>query len=128
MFICVDLIHGLRVEFAEKTWHVNNLIYVKNKSKVVINIHKNLVISQVILRPVWDLIYSTLCMLFYQKLCFVFLAGFCLAWWRVEVLIKRGYVKRRFHRKLPVYQLLSRGQDTAARLLGDYLSLSNSIH
>ena len=27
IFIRVDLIHGFRLEFAEKTWHVKNLIY-----------------------------------------------------------------------------------------------------
>ena len=29
ILISVDLIHGFRVEFAEKTWRVNNLIYGK---------------------------------------------------------------------------------------------------
>ncbi|XP_062571331.1 uncharacterized protein LOC134233385 [Saccostrea cucullata] len=44
--------------------------------------------------------------------------GFCQAWWRVEVLIKRGYVKRRFYKKLPVYHLLPEGREVALTLLG----------
>ena len=28
ILICVDLIHGFRVEFAENTWRVNNLTYI----------------------------------------------------------------------------------------------------
>lgn len=43
--------------------------------------------------------------------------GFCQAWWRLEVLIKRGLIKRRFHKKLPVYQLLPEGQEMADRLI-----------
>ncbi|KAK3095641.1 hypothetical protein FSP39_017049 [Pinctada imbricata] len=45
--------------------------------------------------------------------------GFCQAWWRIEVLIKRDYIKRRSHHKSPVYTLLPLGRETAHRLRGD---------
>ncbi|XP_045190631.2 uncharacterized protein LOC123547523 [Mercenaria mercenaria] len=41
---------------------------------------------------------------------------FCKAWWRLEVLIKRGYVRRRSQKKSAVLQLMPIGKDIATRL------------
>ncbi|CAC5425947.1 unnamed protein product [Mytilus coruscus] len=40
----------------------------------------------------------------------------CPAWWRVEILIKRDFVKRRIFNKAPVYVLLPSGTEEALRL------------
>ena len=42
ILIRVDSIHGFRVDFAEKTWRVDNLIYGKNK----LNIYTKIVFFQ----------------------------------------------------------------------------------
>ncbi|XP_046342613.1 uncharacterized protein LOC124123459 [Haliotis rufescens] len=45
--------------------------------------------------------------------------GFCQAWWRTEVLVRRGLIKRRQHHKESVYQLMELGRDSAHRLRRD---------
>lgn len=50
----------------------------------------------------------------------LFFTGFCKAWWRVEVLIKRGYIRRRSQKKIPVLELLPIGKVVAVRLRGIY--------
>ncbi|XP_046551414.1 LOW QUALITY PROTEIN: uncharacterized protein LOC124261131 [Haliotis rubra] len=45
--------------------------------------------------------------------------GFCQAWWRVEVLIKRGLIKRRQQHKESVYQLMELGRHSANMLRRD---------
>lgn len=52
------------------------------------------------------------------------MAGFCQAWWRLEVLISRGLVKRRSLKKKPVYQLLSAGAILARQIRGRWPKLS----
>ncbi|XP_061189749.1 uncharacterized protein LOC133197644 [Saccostrea echinata] len=54
--------------------------------------------------------------------------GFCQAWWRMEVLIKRGYVKRRFYKKSPVYHLLPEGREVALTLLGKSCAASTGTN
>ena len=48
---------------------------------------------------------------------------FCKAWWRLEVLIKRGYVRRRSQKKSPVLQLMPLGKDIALKLRGKNLQV-----
>ncbi|XP_067657194.1 uncharacterized protein [Haliotis asinina] len=45
--------------------------------------------------------------------------GFCQAWWRIEVLIKRGLITRRQRQREPVYQLMELGRHSANRLRSD---------
>ena len=54
-----------------------------------------------------------------------FFKGFCKAWWRLEVLIKRGLIRRRSYKKEAVLQLLPLGRDIAMRLRGK--SNNNSL-
>ncbi|XP_070541485.1 uncharacterized protein [Ptychodera flava] len=43
---------------------------------------------------------------------------FCIAWWRLTVLISRGYIKKRSKNKKPVYELLDDGFEVAHQLRG----------
>ncbi|XP_052773176.1 uncharacterized protein LOC128212005 [Mya arenaria] len=45
---------------------------------------------------------------------------FCKAWWRLEVLVKRGLIKRRSHRKQPVLELLPLGREAALHIRDRY--------
>ncbi|KXJ14619.1 Crossover junction endonuclease MUS81 [Exaiptasia diaphana] len=47
-------------------------------------------------------------------------AFLCPAWWRVNVLISRGYLKKRTRGKKAVYELLEEGEDVARRLRGNH--------
>ncbi|XP_041369650.1 uncharacterized protein LOC121383623 [Gigantopelta aegis] len=44
-------------------------------------------------------------------------SGFCCAWWWIEILINRQFIKRRLVKKVPVYELLPLGRNIAVRLL-----------
>ena len=58
-------------------------------------------------------------------MCLFVNKGFCKAWWRLEVLIKRGLIRRRSYKKEAVLQLLPLGRDIAMRLRGK--SNNNSL-
>ncbi|KAK3723803.1 hypothetical protein QZH41_019476 [Actinostola sp. cb2023] len=45
----------------------------------------------------------------------------CPAWWRINVLISRGFVKKRTRGKKAVYELLPEGEEVARRLRGNHL-------
>ncbi|XP_048585202.1 uncharacterized protein LOC5515026 isoform X1 [Nematostella vectensis] len=48
-------------------------------------------------------------------------AAMCPAWWRINVLISRGYIKKRSRGKKTVYELLPPGEDVAHRLRGTHI-------
>ena len=50
-------------------------------------------------------------------------AVFCLAWWRLVVLIGRDYVKKRSVDKQPVYELLPAGEVLAKELKSQFKSI-----
>ena len=51
-----------------------------------------------------------------DKIIYFQFAVFCMAWWRLVVLIGRDYVKKRSVDKQPVYELLPAGEVLAKEL------------
>ena len=54
----------------------------------------------------------------YDKILYFPSAVFCMAWWRLVVLINRDFVKKRSVDKQPVYELLPAGEALAKELKG----------